>query len=99
MFRRFSFRKAVQFHGHACPGLALGYRVAILAMKKMSTIRAADEELVVMVENDSCAVDAIQVVTGCTFGKGNFIFKDFGKHGYTFFNRKSKIKPMIRIAI
>nr|WP_279383444.1 FmdE family protein [Methanobacterium formicicum] len=24
-------------------------------------------------------MDAIQVITGCTFGKGNLIFKDYGK--------------------
>ena len=40
-------------------------------------------------ENDSCAVDAIQVVTGCTFGKGNLIFFDFGKQSYTFASRDS----------
>ena len=42
-----------------------------------------------IVENDSCSVDAIQVVTGCTMGKGNLIFKDYGKHVYTFINRDS----------
>jgi len=36
----------------------------------------------------TCAVDAIQFITGCTFGKGNLIFKDYGKHVYTFFNRR-----------
>ena len=48
-----------------------------------------DKELVAVVENDSCAVDAIQVLTGCTFGKGNLIFRDHGKHVYTFFKRTS----------
>jgi formylmethanofuran dehydrogenase subunit E len=51
--------------------------------------RAADEELVAIVENNSCAVDAVQVVTGCTFGKGNLIFKDYGKQVYTFIKRPS----------
>jgi formylmethanofuran dehydrogenase subunit E len=41
------------------------------------------------VENDSCAVDAIQFITGCTFGKGNLIFHDYGKHVYSFFNRRT----------
>lgn len=40
-------------------------------------------------ENDSCSVDAIQVITGCTFGKGNLIFKDYGKNVYTFVNRNT----------
>ena len=38
-------------------------------------------------ETDACCADAIQVVTGCTFGKGNFIYRDYGKIAFTFFNR------------
>lgn len=82
-------RDAVQFHGHLCPGLALGYRVAKAALRELGAERPQDEELVAIVENDSCAADAIQFVTGCTFGKGNFIFHDYGKHVYTFFNRRT----------
>lgn len=80
-------REVIQFHGHLCPGLALGYRVAKAALRELGTERPHDEELVAIVENDSCAADAIQFVTGCTFGKGNFIFRDFGKHVYTVFSR------------
>jgi formylmethanofuran dehydrogenase subunit E len=80
-------RDAVQFHGHLCPGLALGYRVAKAALRELEADRPHDEELVAVVENDSCAVDAIQFITGATFGKGNLIFRDLGKHVYTFYNR------------
>lgn len=41
-------------------------------------------------ENKSCAIDAIQVINGCTYGKGNLIFKDYGKHVYTYFKRSEK---------
>ncbi len=82
-------RDVVQFHGHLCPGLALGYRVAKAALRELKADRPQDEELVAVVENDSCAADAIQFITGCTFGKGNLIFHDYGKHVYTFFNRRS----------
>ncbi len=82
-------RNVIQFHGHFCPGLALGYRVAKAALRELEAERPQDEELVAIVENDSCAVDAIQFITGCTFGKGNFIFRDYGKHVYTFFNRRT----------
>ncbi|MFZ5907235.1 MAG: FmdE family protein [Nitrospirota bacterium] len=81
-----TFGDVVGFHGHACPGLALGYRVAALALRELGR-RSADEELVAIVENDSCAVDAVQVLTGCTFGKGNLIFRDYGKQVYTFIKR------------
>jgi len=80
--------EVVEFHGHICPGLVLGYRVSMLALKELGE-RAEDEELVAIVENNSCAVDAVQVMTGCTFGKGNLLFKDYGKQVYTFIKRPS----------
>ena len=83
-----SFNKAVAFHGHACPGLALGYRAAEFAMDTLRAGRSDDEELVCIVENDACGVDAIQVIAGCSVGKGNLILHDFGKHAYTFIDRK-----------
>ena len=81
--------EVIKFHGHYCPGVALGYRVAILARKELDLGRSEDEELVAIVENDSCAVDAIQYINGTTFGKGNLIFKDHGLHAYTFIERSS----------
>jgi len=92
------FEDVVKFHGHSCPGLALGYRVAVTALEELGLKEpSSDEEIVCIVENDSCAVDAIQVVTGCTFGKGNLIFKDYGKQVYTFFNRKTG--KFVRISV
>jgi len=83
-----TYNEAVAFHGHACPGLALGYRAAEYAMDALRAGRSDDEELVCIVENDACGVDAIQVVAGCSVGKGNLILQDFGKHAYTFIDRK-----------
>ncbi|MBN1194815.1 MAG: TraR/DksA C4-type zinc finger protein [Methanomicrobiaceae archaeon] len=92
-----SFEDAALFHGHVCPGLAFGYRVARRALEECRKGRAEDEELVAVVENDACGIDAIQVVTGCTVGKGNLILHDFGKSVYTFFLRPSG--RGVRIAI
>ena len=82
------FDDVVDFHGHACPGLALGYRVSQRVLKEFGG-RSEDEEIVAIVENNSCAVDAVQVMTGCTFGKGNLVFRDYGKQVYTFMQRSS----------
>ncbi|HWR24819.1 MAG TPA: FmdE family protein [Methanosarcina sp.] len=90
------FDTAVQFHGHVCPGLSIGYRVAEIAADHFKD-RSKDEELVAIVENKSCAVDAIQAINGCTYGKGNLVFKDHGKHVYTFFKRGNK--KALRIAL
>ena len=84
-----SFKSAAEFHGHVCPGLASGYQVAVAAMKALGVRRPKDEELVAIAETDACGVDAIQVVTGCTAGKGNLIIHDYGKHVFTFYCRKS----------
>jgi formylmethanofuran dehydrogenase subunit E len=83
-----TFEDIVDFHGHSCPGLALGYRVSVCCLREFKG-RAEDEELVAIVENNSCSVDAVQVMTGCTFGKGNLIFRDYGKQVYTFIKRPS----------
>jgi putative hydrolase of HD superfamily len=76
-------KQAVEFHGHLCPGLLIGYRAALIGLEKLGGKRAEDEELVAIVENDSCSVDAIQFLTGCTFGKGNLVFRDWGKQVFT----------------
>lgn len=84
-----SFEECVRFHGHACPGLATGYRVATAAMRTLGVTRPYDEELVCIAETDACGVDAIQLVTGCTAGKGNLIIRDYGKHAFSFYSRQS----------
>ncbi len=83
------FAEAVAFHGHVCPGIALGYRAAEVALSRLRSGRSEDEELVTIAETDACGVDAIQVLTGCTAGKGNLLFKDYGKHAFTFINRRT----------
>lgn len=80
-------RETARFHGHLCPGLALGYRATRVALERMGLERSRDEELVCVVENNSCSVDAVQYLAGCTFGKGNLIFRDYGKQAFTFASR------------
>ncbi|PKM48019.1 MAG: formylmethanofuran dehydrogenase [Firmicutes bacterium HGW-Firmicutes-8] len=91
------WEKCVEFHGHACPGLVKGFKVALLALKELGVTRARDEELVAIVENDACGIDAIQVLTGCTIGKGNLVYLDYGKQVYTFGNRKTG--EAVRVAV
>ena len=84
------FTKCVEFHGHICPGLAIGFRAARTLMERLGVRKAPDEELFAIVETDACGADAIQVMTGCTFGKGNFIFKNYGKHAFSLVDRKRR---------
>lgn len=78
--------ETIAFHGHWCPGLAIGIRASEWALQEMGA--STDEEIVAVVETDMCGVDAIQYLTGCTFGKGNLIYRDVGKNAFTFFRRR-----------
>ncbi|UCG22512.1 MAG: TraR/DksA C4-type zinc finger protein [Deltaproteobacteria bacterium] len=78
--------RTAAFHGHMCPGLAIGIRAAEVALREIGP-HAHDEEIVAVVETDMCGVDAIQFLTGCTFGKGNLIHLDYGKNAFTFYRR------------
>lgn len=91
------FKKCVEFHGHVCPGLSIGYRAAKAGMAWLKENRSIDEEIVAIVETDACSADAVQVLTGCTFGKGNFIYRDYGKMAFTLLSRQSGMG--VRVAL
>jgi formylmethanofuran dehydrogenase subunit E len=82
-------KQCISFHGHLCPGLLYGYIVAKESIKLLNIKRSADEEIVAVCENDSCAVDGLQVMLGTTSGKGNLIIKEYGKNAYTIINRSA----------
>jgi formylmethanofuran dehydrogenase subunit E len=82
--------KSIKIHGHLCPGQVLGVRMAILGCRLVGINDPHSEKerkrLMVFVEMDRCATDAIQVVTGCTLGKRTMRFKDYGLMAATFWN-------------
>ena len=79
--------RCIVFHGHLCPGLVYGYLVATEAIRLLGLCRSSDEEVVAVSENDSCAVDALQVLLGTTTGKGNLILKNYGKNAFSIIKR------------
>ena len=81
-------KKATVFHGHLCPGIAIGVLAAKYALEH-GFERSLDEEIVAVVETDNCSVDALQILLGTTFGKGNLVHLDYGKNNYSFYNRKT----------
>lgn len=82
------WQQCIDFHGHVCPGLAIGFRAALAALEYMDLKAAADEEVVCVAENDACGLDAVQVLTGCTLGKGNLRLRIRSKQAFTFFDRE-----------
>jgi formylmethanofuran dehydrogenase subunit E len=77
--------RAVEYHGHICPGLAIGIQAARIGLALCG--QDGDEDVVAVVETDMCAVDAVQALLGCTFGKGNLVHRDYGKTAFTFQRR------------
>ncbi len=76
------------FHGHICPGLALGMRASQIALQRLGIERASlydtiNEDIVAIVENNNCFADGVQIVTGCTFGNNSLIYHDLGKNAVT----------------
>lgn len=88
----------VAFHGHECGGLTIGYQAALYAArllelapgsKERSCCISEDEKVVCIAENDACGIDAIQVILGCSVGKGNLLFHMRGKQAFSFYNRNN----------
>ena len=87
-------KKGQEFHGHKCPAMPLGLRVGAAAMNKLGVERAKDGQLLALIElgEDHCATcfaDGIQVITGCTFGKGNIKKLHYGKWGLTLIDKQT----------
>lgn len=86
-FTEKTIEDVIAFHGHSCPGLAIGIRASELAIRELGDPDST--QMVVVSETDMCGVDAIQFLTGCTYGKGNFVHRDYGKMAFSFFDRLS----------
>jgi formylmethanofuran dehydrogenase subunit E len=80
--------ETIAFHGGACPGQVLGVRMTLAGCRAVGVPdpRAAGKALVVFVEIDRCATDAIQALTGVSLGKRTLKHVDFGKTAATFVN-------------
>ena len=84
-----TWHDCVAFHGHECGGLTIGYKASLYAIELLNLEFSDDEQVVCIAENDACGIDGIQVMLGCSVGKGNLLFHMRGKSAYSFYNRKS----------
>src|SRR3972149_10484765 len=78
-------------HGHLCAGQILGVRMAMVGCREIDIEEPRGcKKLIVYVEIDRCATDAIQAVTGCSLGKRTLKFLDYGKRAATFVNTETQ---------
>lgn len=90
-----TFDDVVDFHRHLCLDIAMGYRVGKALVREMGKELRNMKDVFAVVENETCAVDAIQEFTGCTLGKRNLILAGTGKPGYILQNAKSGVAVRI----
>jgi formylmethanofuran dehydrogenase subunit E len=84
--------ESVKVHGHLCPGQVLGVKMSMLGLKKIGIDDPKGKDrknLIVFVEMDRCATDAVQSVTGCSLGHRTMKFMDYGKMAAAFVNLKT----------
>lgn len=81
---------SVAAHGHLCAGQVIGVRMAMLGCVLLGIDEPRSREwrkkLIVFVEIDRCATDAIGSVTGCSIGRRSLKFRDYGINAATFMN-------------
>jgi len=63
-----------EFHGHRCPFMPIGYRMGKAAMEKLGIGKVKDHGAFALSEMgvghpQTCMMDGIQAVSGCTYGK------------------------------
>lgn len=77
-------------HGHLCPGQVVGVRMAILGCELIGlddpSSSSQIKKIIVYVEIDRCATDAISYVTGVKLGRRSLKFVDNGIMAATFVN-------------
>lgn len=86
-------RESAAIHGHLCPGQVVGVRMAMIGLREagIEDPRGRDRKnVIVFVEMDRCATDAVQSVTGCSLGKRSMKFMDYGKMAATFVNLRTR---------
>ena len=84
-----------KFHGHKCPAMPNGLRVGAAALNALGFERRGDSALLAIVDlgENHCATcygDGVQMITGCTFGKGNIQRTHKGKWALTLVDKKTK---------
>ena len=80
---------AGDFHGDLCAGIRIGTRMTMCGLKRIGLMdpQGADrKKLIVFVEIDRCATDAIMAITGCRPGKRTMKIFDYGKMAATYHN-------------
>lgn len=83
-------KESAQIHGHLCPGQVIGVRMALLGCRLIGLddpqSQSQIKKLIVYLEMDRCAGDAVAHVTGVKLGRRSLKFMNYGIMAATFLN-------------
>jgi formylmethanofuran dehydrogenase subunit E len=92
-----------KFHGHLGPYVIIGYRMGLIANKRLGNDPFSKNAEVWADKKPpgSCIIDGIQISSGCTLGKGNISVKESDAPKAIFSNKKGKqiqivLKPSVK---
>lgn len=86
----------VEYHGHVCPGIAMGFKVCEGAIAKLD-IDTSKDKIICIVENNKCPVDAARFILNCTERNGRLIHKELDNQVFSFFNKTNGKKIKIEL--
>jgi hypothetical protein len=91
-------KRAVEFHGHLGPFLVLGVRAGLLANSFLGKDCFKTRAIVTTEPNppNSCFVDGIQFVTGCTMGKRNIKLRKGKETSVLFMKEGQKLRLKVK---
>ncbi len=86
--------ESAEIHGHLCPGQVIGVRMAMLGCSLIGLddpqSRTQIKKLIVYLEMDRCAGDAVAHVTGVKLGRRSLKFMNYGIMAATFLNLETQ---------
>lgn len=86
--------ESAEIHGHLCPGQVIGVRMAMLGCRLIGLddpqSRTQIKKLIVYLEMDRCAGDAVAHVTGVKLGRRSLKFMNYGIMAATFLNLETQ---------
>lgn len=84
-------QQAAERHGHLCAGQVLGVRMVLRALNELGIdVEREPKRVIVYVEIDRCAADAVATVARVSLGKRTLKYRDYGKMAATFVDTQTQ---------
>jgi formylmethanofuran dehydrogenase subunit E len=79
------WKESIEFHGHECPGLAIGFRACEIAREHLEIPEDGELDVACISETEKCPVDAVRFLFGCK-EEDNLTIRKNGVSAFSFMN-------------